>query len=725
MIIEPLPGHGPAEPDPVEAHPDAEGWYPAGPGRIDAGHDEPDHHGSGYDGLSRTGQDGIEQTDAEPYDTDEGDDEPPSLTSFGQAAIGDHTTMVQVVLQSEKRVDILRSLRTPKHLQTVALRHVVSDGFDSDQVDLTTHRVICLLGPAGNGRRTHADMLLRQLVDNERVAGIERIDTETDLASLAGAADFLPPGHGVVLEAGIEEVRPGVLDSLSTRARLLDSYLVLLIDHDGATPADLRPYARTYLPPPPENVLARHLHGILMEKGCVGDCLSCTGGCRWKFVDHCLRNEQIVAELRRRPRPADVVELAAALADWDGSRARLDAVLAPLRTDPRELARQLLFGGGSHAPGRAPQRVDPPASQLARLLFHDRLESDVLIATELLTQLMPQREAAYFPPGSHPPLPVGTVDRELVVEVLNLAWQDVGSLRDVLTRWLDRLVGHRRGAIRRRAADLAGLLAQRDFDEVYYRLIRRWAVSERARTRQAAAWALEQAAGDRWSIARVRGRVRGWVDSSSPRLAETAARLLGTGYGALDPERSLLTLRRLAGRVDWRGSLAVPRALNALHRRDPELVISGLADWLTDKDLRVRVVAVRSFVDVVGDVVDITDVDTETHVGRVDGFPAGQLPCPDQPDQAVERLATLWRAAMSHPATMQRAWKELRLNLLKADVGRGGSIVRIAERILSGPDPRNRFYLDIWAQQEPDSPTLQRLRRLIDQEHTARVGDSS
>src|SRR5688572_17597251 len=113
--------------------------------------------------------------------------------------------------------------------------------------------------------------------------------------------------------------------------------------------------------------------------------------------------------------------------------------------------------------------------------------------------------------------------------ILDVAWHEFDNTRPALLRWLQRLVERGDDTERRAAADVAGLLAHHDFDQVYARLVDRWAGSPSGRQREAAARVAVTAARGGQVTQRVRARVRDWVHGGRAFQRDTAARVYASG----------------------------------------------------------------------------------------------------------------------------------------------------------------------------------------------------
>ncbi|MFY1626898.1 hypothetical protein ACN268_27425 [Micromonospora sp. WMMD735] len=659
----------------------------------------------------------------------------PAFSNVGQTVYGDHAVLINIQLPDGRQVTILRSQRTEAELLELEHTWVAVDGFGDALELLRDKRVVVLRGRVGTGRRTTAEMMLRHVVGLDRVVGIE--DPEVTLPQLAGQEGLLLPEHGTVLELPASEaVTSGTLRAFALLARTASAYVVILDGHGDTADPTLVQHTVDYTSPPPENVLRRHLGRLLLrQRGCADTCAECIGDCWKEFVDRCVAHDGIAAELAAHPRPRQIVELAQALAGWSGADEELGVALGGLRRRRRDVVARLLKQDSAEKatedPQAAPRRQ---AFQIAYVALHSLPLADVFDASELLLGILQAVETGtdrlprvvfdggvdqmLHAWGGESPLAAAETgeqprrarltDFRLLFDVLDVVWHDFDGVRLPLLVWLEELVFTRRDEVRWRAARITGWLATYDFDEVCNGMLRQWAADERGTGRQAAALALEIAAHDDRLVARIQGRVLGWVRSANPRLHDTAARVYGTRIGRLAPADTLRELRTLASRDDLNGSASVARALTNLYPVAPEETWRALVDWNGADLHRLRVHAARGM----------------TLLG---GQLAGQAPHEGWPLllTAVEgftpdptELAGLWRGALSDPTTAPRAWKLLHAWLLLGDEEPVDEdpvpADRLADRLVALFSAvfvgrlvgRSRFYLRDWSRQ---SATARRL----------------
>ncbi|AEB43136.1 hypothetical protein VAB18032_10090 [Micromonospora maris AB-18-032] len=676
-------------------------------------------------------------------------------SATGIAVHGDYT-LINLSQPDGRKASVHRWVRDPAILEETARTYVEVTDFTQMAARLPEHRVILLGGKVGTGRRTTAEMLLWQVAGIDRVAGVEPVHADVTAAELAGTDNLLLRGYGTVLELPPNaKVTIGTLRAFERLARDHKAHLVILHDRTDPPGPELMPYGAAYLPPSTENVLRRHLLRMLArEQRCVGDCPNCHGGCRTAFVDRCLANGQVQAELAADPRPVQIVGLATALAGWSGVDSDLGAALGGLLSRRRAFVARLLKTANS--PRQDEKEEDPQAAprrqafQIAYAAFDEHPLADVFDAAELLLTILRAVEVGTehqtrvvfdggveqmlrAPDGEgqftaaevlEQPRRARLAHPELLTDVLDVVWHDFDGGRRPLLHWLEQLVISGRDAVRQRAAYLAGWLARYDFDEVWAVLIRNWAADERGTIRQAAAWALHIAATDKTLLARIRVRVRNWVRSGSPRLHDTAARAYGTLLGLAVAEESLAELRTLASRDDLNNSAAVARTLITLYdppepyqnAAAPAATWRTLVTWHGENLYRLRVHATRGFLLLA----------RRNGVPPYDGWPllltstAGFTP-------AGHELVALWQTTLTDPTTAHRAWLELRtwLRLADDDPDLAGRVQDLVCRILVGPVAvRGRFYLHSWRSQSSTAGRLLGMPWGVPTETTRQQGEA-
>ncbi|MEU8373765.1 hypothetical protein AB0C22_11635 [Micromonospora sp. NPDC048894] len=733
----PDPGEA-AAPDPAEQPGRSPAPDPSGPGQGDARNRMNQIRASGAkpDPGDSGGKDESWHHADDPVRGGTGPD--PVFSNVGQTVYGDHATLFNIQLPDGRRITLLRSQRTRAELLETDHTSVMVACFDDALERLRDKRVVVLRGGVGTGRRTTAELMLRHVVGLDRVVGIE--DPEVTLTQLARQEGLLLKDHGTVLELPASEaVTIGTLRAFELLARTDSAYVVILDGHGDTADPTLAQHTVDYTPPPPENVLRRHLRRLLLrQRGCADSHAACDGDCWEKFIDRCVAHDGIATELAAHPRPRQTVELAQSLAGWSGADEELGIALGGLRRRRRDVVARLLKQDSAEKvledPQAAPRRQ---AFQLAYAALHDLPLADVFDASELLLGILQAVESGAERPlrvvfdggvdqmlhawGGESPLAAAETgeqprrarlaDPRLLFDVLDVVWHDFDGVRLPLLVWLEELVFTRRDEVRRRAAQITGWLATYDFDEVCNGMLRQWAADERGTGRQAAAWALHVAAYDDRLVARIQGRVLSWVRSANPALHDTAARVYSTRIGRLAPADTLRELRTLASRDDLNGSASVARALMDLYPVAPEETWRTLVAW-NDEDLhRLRVHAARGM----------------TLLGRL----AGPAPHEGWPLllTAVEgftpepaELAALWRGALGDPTTAPRSWKTLHmwLQLGDEDPVLADLLVALFSAVFVGRlVGRSRFYLRDWSRQSATA------RRLLAPPGAAAVGGAT
>ncbi|SCG67956.1 HEAT repeat domain-containing protein [Micromonospora coxensis] len=726
------PPPDPGRPAPADAGPTA----PASPTGTDTAETD-DHrgHAPALEAWKRERQSGDAAGEAKGEDeswTNEASDERggggqgggSTFRNVGQTVYGDHAMMFNFQLPDGRQITVLRSQRTEASLREAETTYVTVEGFAEARRQLEERRVLLLRGTAGTGRRTTAELLLAGVVGFDRVVGIENTDAGVTLTQLAGQDGLLVEGHGTVLELpAAGAVGMATLRIFEKLAHDAGAYVVIVEDREDSPDPALAPYTFAHRQPPVENVLGRHLLRLLTRAGrCLDGCTPCSGECRTRFVARCLAHDRVRTELFTHPQPAPTVELARSLAGWSGVDEELEDALGGLSRHRRDFAARLLSAAGDpDDPLETPRRR---SFQIAYATFHSHPLTDVFDAGELLLGILRAVESgseqtvrvvfdggveqllrtwsgeprlATVESGEQPRRAL-LADPRLLLDVLDVVWNDFDGVRLPLLFWLDRLVLGPRAAVRRRAAEVTGWLATYDFDEVCNTMIRRWAADGRGTVRQAAAWALDVATADPRLLGRIRGRVRDWVRSSDPLLHDTAARAYGTRIGQLAPEEAVQELRTLASRKDLNASASVARTLVTLYGVAPEVTWQALVTWSGDGLQRLRVHAARGLTLLAGERASPPEETRPLLLTATGAF---------TPDHS--ELVALWQTALADPTTAFRAWKELHGWIRLADDGAALAdlVVDLVGRMLVGRiAARGRFHLREWS---PGSATARRL----------------
>ncbi|WP_250034177.1 hypothetical protein [Paractinoplanes maris] len=643
----------------------------------------------------------------------------------GYTTVGDGSRMYVYNLRNGREITVLRYHRGDDWMTRAEDTFVHPDNHQTCYQTLANARLLFLRGAPGSGRRFFAEMLLRTVVGPDRVVGMQVSQTDVSLAALAGENGLFADieGYGIVLElAAPGAVTPSVLAALQTTAKQAETALVVLGDWSATLDQALHPYDALIEPVDPEAVLRKHLIRELDDR--IKQGLPVAGADSDAFVQRCLGREEVQDRLAADRHPGSAADLARALAAWDGTDENLTRALDRIRARIRELAARLVCGEGDVNDSPATPRRQ--AVQIAHAAFDGHSLADVFeVGQQLLDILHALQDGearatrAVFDAGVDQMLRLsdGTVvtrtdsadsprrahflDPGFAAEVLDVVWNDFDSVRVPLLFWLHRLVLTGRPAIRRRAAYTAGALATRDFEEVWRLLIRQWAGAGSGAVRQAAAWAVDAIARDGRLLWLVRSLVRDWARSRNPQLHDSAARSYGTTLGEKSVSEALAALHLLASRDDLNQSASVAYAMKFLYVGAPAETREALVNW-TDADLyRLRVHAARSLILLAR----LTGRPPRQQWPRLlaDGLSTDGADGPAGADDLVD----LWRAALTDPTTMRRAWQELRnwLQWADADPDLQDRMVALGRQILAphtttagrrSPTGRSRFYLRQW-----------------------------
>jgi hypothetical protein len=753
-VSEEAAGPGPLEaPEPVPANlperPETGPERPAtGPERPEAprGRAEPERPGAPANGVERreytreeyerlgrgeaVGEEAPKREDRSwrSQDSDHGEPGPDdtwwnSFRDSSEFIVGDNATMIVVNLPDGREATALRYHRSWQWVRDAERRFVEVPGHAGLLKTLGEEKLLYLCAAPGTGRRFLAERLLALTAGEDRVYGVHLPTAAVSLVDLAKQADLMVKGAGVVLElAGTGPVTPALLDTFAGLARDAGGYLVILDDRTGSGGALMSPYEARPEPPDPVSVLKRHLRAA-PPRSCTRPCGH--ESCSEAFITECLAEQEVQERLTADPKPAAVADLARTLAGWDPETESLTHALSRIRAGVRKLASALVnaVSGGEPADPRAAPRGQ--AVQIAYATFTGYPLADVFEVVQPLFQFLWMEENGEATPsrmlfdggvekimkapdgtsvltGDHGENPrrVHFRDARLPVDILDVVWNDFDGVRRPLQIWLRYLVETGRLGIRRRAASVSGSLLSLDFHQVWRVLINPWARSGRGDLRQAAALALDTAAGNEQLLGLLRSRVRDWTRSANSQLHDTAARAYGTRLGASLLGEALTDLRVLAGRNDLNHSASVARAMQYLYAGTPVDVWGSLADWMSDDRYRVQVHAARSLI-------LIAALSAEA--------PRQQWPrlLADLTDIGEPDLLTgPWRAALAGPTTSLRAWQTWHSWLRRADTDEAlrHALLPLGRQILAEPlTTRGRFYLGQWSR---DSESA---RRLLDE----------
>jgi hypothetical protein len=587
---------------------------------------------------------------------------------------------------------------------------------------LRQRRLVILRGEESSGRRAAALHALAGLVDDR----ISCIETEKEGDPLGDCE--LSEGTGYVLElrpqARANGLSQAANDHLEERLASLRAFLVILVPATASWPD--RAVARNVVDhsrPDGPAVFERHLsrlHRLDQDR-----------------VSELIGRADIAARLHAAA-PGRLADLASDLVRADERGMSPDQVLADITA---QRARRLLHGldtGGIELP--ASERLYGRALLLALAVFDGLPCTSVEATAELLYLVLRGIEYPERPPGRRTfsvpradwlrefdatveyrtmpggwtdvPAPCATMeDPRLAKAVLAEAWRQHEATRSAILPWLRDLGASPVPDIRVRAAQTVGWLAANDFDPVYQDVIGRWANSDRARQREAAAWALDAAEctnGPRLSLTKL---VSEWAGSGGLNRRRTATLCYGTAVFQNQPEYALRLLRNLArGPVDdevAQVSRSVVELFADGHRHE---VVDELLRWLTNPDENLARAGAES-------VVQLGNPST------TDG-PALLLFAHTTTVANHVSVAALWRAALTDRGCRHDAWPALRTWFLHTDqrpelLPTLESVINHIVRLAPGIRLRLRWYLHYWLTDPSNSsPTAGKIQ-LVDAEESA------
>ncbi|ONK10693.1 hypothetical protein [Streptomyces sp. MP131-18] len=489
---------------------------------------------------------------------------------------------------------------------------------------LRGRRVLALCGDPGSGRGCTAVSLLDEVAHG----AVERMDPRTELSALSG--DAIREGHGYALELAGGTGRPAELhlDRLGALLAERNAHLVLVVDAGDLGDALLRGrYGRLFLPPPPQEVLKRHVASLVKGEER-----------RTHALGVAERDDVRGALGLTRLRPREAVALAGLLARHAGGDLDDAGLLAECtRFAPRQAA--LWFAGaGRGATLRAALPTLRPAALRLGLAVYDgapfsvAAEAAEALTWELATTLAPGRTpgrplftedlrarltAARAGLGTgevslgDDQVPVRTVrfeGRGLPWAVLSHVWEEHHNARGPMCRWLNAQCDDPRPLAWVPAALAAGALATLDFPFAEAELLMPLAGSESGTQRLAAATALAQTARTPRLRPVVASLVRGWAEDGNELLRSTAALVHGYGTVAGSVARSLDAL----GPLSEPGDDAAPEAAWAQLQdvsysvvrlaagAEPDTVLRRLGQWLGDRRIGRRDLALLSIIQLTG-----------------------------------------------------------------------------------------------------------------------------
>jgi hypothetical protein len=607
------------------------------------------------------------------------------VTTYGPAAFGDGNIVTDkyYAAPEEDRAYVGRLPRVPDMLATYA-PSPADTGLDR----LFGHRsVACLTGAPGTGRFTTACAALARRHGADQVNEI-LLPAGATPATLHRQADIVVKGQGHVLRLpGNDHVQ--MIRWLEDAFRRQGASLVLIRDANardgGLHSAEVR-----HVRARPEDIFRCHLRQQLRDRGVPES--NCSGG---ECVEQCLTVslqieylQQVLEEAYRPKEIADMAEAVAAHRPQD-EKAMEDALSAS-QPKRRNRATRILLPERSgevlrhHRVGQYER-----AFRIAYAVFHRQPLHYVFESTGWLLQQLDDeasRPNLGRPALEHPvPELLGDVlgpdwadaqdeggrfvpgtsriallrDPGMRGAILDVAWHEFDNTRQALLRWLDRLVQADDESMRRAAAEIAGLLAHHDFDQVHERLVDAWAKSAKPDIRQAAAWtAVTADLGGRVSH-RVREKVREWVWNGMARQHDTAARVYASGLHQPYLGWTLADLRCISEDKMQRRSKVIAEAVNQLYEPGSAgQIVAELAQWTTTRAALTHVQAHAAW--------SLLALAPRTVDDSPDGWPellarlaSAEIELPD--------LAALWRVALLDPASAGRAWHLLDIWLHNSD----------------------------------------------------------
>lgn len=561
---------------------------------------------------------------------------------------------------------------------------------------LARHRIAVLSGRPGSGRYTTACLALRRL-SRKTVADLwleadGRIDDIRGSAQqLAGGAYLWEPPADLTLD-------PLALSGLEAAMEQRDAMIVLIGQFGTGAVSGLQVVA--HHEPSRRDVFAAQLRHRLAAAGrCLGDCASEPRGCRGACVESratSYADDSDIKEAVKRHSCAEVAYLADMVAQRQPSGAGITDLLDELRMSVREAQRSQaanildlgsgpidLYGEDGQLRreqrafrmsyvllGRQPMALRQEAASWLREAFDDPQAHTTTsnVATLLGTAFDDWHEERHDAIGRlrHPGLARDLVD---------VAWNDRTDLHRPLLRWLDKLASCPERTLRVQAAVITGRLATYDFRRVRDELLTTWADHPRARLRQVAALALEQA----FRTEAVRGKVRDelwrWLAGRSSLRRDTAARVLLTRVGAYYGSSALEGLRLVAADPMQRRSRLVPRvAQRCFQPRYAATFLRELVTWCLHDDWLVRLHAGRAMLRLAQRVRDTR------------GVPEPELLSLARDDIEVRAtLVWLWQVALTQPFTAFEAWDAL-----------GAWLVAVGDDQVSASE-LTAFATDVWA----------------------------
>jgi hypothetical protein len=588
-------------------------------------------------------------------------------------------------------------------LQRIRLVHVTSPSCAAAEQVLRDERLVVLRGAEGSGKRTTALFMLSKFVGDD----VHAVSPELVLGHSGNSG--LRDRTGYLAESPVRaELAYTRLAALAAQLVQQNSFLVITLP--TGTPADAdttEHFIVDHEPPDCDEVVRRHLR--LDANYAPG-------------AEQLMQNARTLTSATSPGAAADLAANLLAIVRDGRSPDDLGPVLAGMR---RRRARHLLR---TTRPSEPRERVEllcrraalVSAAVFTGLPYADAVATAEALATKFITIefpklkgreiFIPWREHLLAEPDimlkeSELPGRWGSIvtqqlrfrDPEFHVAVLEEMWEQYDAARSPLLQWLRELaVSSRDEAIRVRAAQIIGQLAIRDFGHICHRLFLEWSDSVNARTREAAATALEAVAVS--MAPQVWRLLAEWCKDGSQNRQRTAILALGTGISDHNPEEALVRLRQLALRNTGRTAQATGEAVRhsvteMLSGPHQTAVVQALRTWIEGADMRLRSIARRC-------------VPPLAHVTDDSGRPMLLFALTDHPALHVD-IAALFAAALEEPDSRQETWKALEKLAAAAASDPGltdvlGALLARLRWASSTAASQLVFYLRLWAHRHPE-----------------------
>ncbi|MCP3785306.1 hypothetical protein NLX85_18255 [Micromonospora sp. A3M-1-15] len=647
----------------------------------------------------------------------------------GIVSTGDHSSSVYYethnVSYAGRQVTVQVSYFGAEYVERESGVYLEVDRFVDMRATLLERHLLVLSGEPGSGRRGTALTLLTRVFCDPRSIGTLEVDDDSIFAVIYDTVSF-ERGQGFIVERGSRPLLANTLEALRDRAEKRGAYLVV-IDGPGAASGEAVYENRR---PDSAMVLDRHLRWRLDEHRAIRED-PCTLADAERYRNRVEEHWAVRRRLNIAPSVLYIAQLAQHLVQHIHRKEPLDQLISEWDDHPRKLAKEILEIGVERSEN--PQLVPhQQAFRIAYAVFHGHPLSAVFQAGELLSQkIMPLFEVRDSKParliidgnieklihptmvGQQPPAAgrmnprrARLADVGLIHTLLEVAWHDYDTLRGPLQAWLTVLAGSPLVEVQVRAAQITGVLASFDFNEVYRNLIGVWARWQ-ATYRNSAAIAMDMAYSDKGLEKRVLNRIRDWSNSPDPLLQDSAARAYGMGIGEDDVPRAIQELARLGRRPELAASKSVTVAMGTLFLSGAaEEVMDALGAWITAESPHLAHHAVRLLVE----------------LARLygSGGPEGWPALPKLAAESAARqdaLVNLWRRALTGSMTSRRAWESMRrwLTAADSDPDLSAFVESMALRVFDGTlAERARFNLTIWSRRQPGADLIPKLLSHLD-----------